>query len=84
MTDTNQALLIVVAVLLSIFIIICTMVAVAGYKLITTLKRVAEKAEETIDSVESAAEAFKEAQGKLVIFKLLNNLFKLVNKGNRK
>ena len=84
MNDNNEVLLIIVTVLLSLFIIICTAVAIAIFKLISVVRRVAEKAEDVIDSVESAAEVFKDTQGRLAFFKLVSNIFKMVQKRSRK
>jgi hypothetical protein len=54
---------------------------VAGLvKLVSSLRRVVEKAEEVVDSVESAAEVFKDTQGKLALIKVVRNIIKLVSK----
>ncbi len=63
------------------FFILCIAAVTVLIKLINSLRQVASKAEEAIDSVESAAEAFKNTQGKLAIFKLVNNIFKMTTKG---
>jgi hypothetical protein len=80
MDTTDQILLIVVTVLLSIFIIICIAVTVGLLKLVTALRQLVEKAEGVVDSVESAAEVFKDTQGKLAAFKVIRNIIKMVSK----
>lgn len=82
--QTETALLILLTTLLSILIIISIAVMVLVYKLITTLRRVAEKAEEVIDSVESAAEVLKDTSGKFAFFKLVQNIIKLMQKKGSK
>lgn len=81
MDTTNQVLLIVVTVLLSIFIIVCIAVTVGLLKLISSLRALVDKAEGVVDSVESAAEVFKDTSGKLALFKVIRNIIKMVNKG---
>lgn len=81
MDTTNQVLLIVVTVLLSIFITVCIAVTVGILKLVSALRELVEKAEGVVDSVESAAEVFKDTTGKLALFKVIRNIIKMVNKG---
>jgi hypothetical protein len=60
-------------------------IAVFGViKLISTARRVAEKAEGVVDSVEEAAEVFKSTSGKLTLFKLAKNIFNATQKRSRK
>jgi uncharacterized protein (UPF0335 family) len=50
-------------------------------KLISSLRRVAEKAEEVVDTVEeSAAEILRDTEGKLAFFKLIRNIIKVAKK----
>ncbi|MEK7594655.1 MAG: hypothetical protein AAB436_03395 [Patescibacteria group bacterium] len=84
MTTTQEVLIIVLTVLLSIFIIICTAFVVGLVQLLSSVKRVAAKAEDVIDSVESAAEVLKDTQGRLAFFKLVGNIMKLTQKGKKK
>lgn len=74
MTTTETALVLILVVLLSIFILICTLVAASMYKLIGSVREVVAKAESVIDSVETAAETLKDTSGKLAIFKLIRNI----------
>jgi len=84
MTTTDQVLLIVVAALLSIFLLICISVMVGVLKLIKALRDMVAKAEEVADSVESAAEVLRDTSGPLAMFKLIRNIMKATQKGRRK
>ena len=83
MTTTDQVLVIILITLLSIFFIMCIVAVTALVKLINATRQVVSKAEDVIDSVESAAEVFKNTQGKLAIFKLINNIIKMTYKGKK-
>lgn len=80
MTTTDQVLLIILTSLLSLFFILWIAVVVMILKLLGNVKRVVAKAEDVIDSVESAAEVLKDTQGRLAFFKLVRNIFKMVNR----
>ena len=77
MTTTDQVLIIILCVLLSIFFALCIAVMVGVLKLIGSLRQIVDKAEEAVESVESAAEVLKNSTGKLAFFKLLSNLIKM-------
>ena len=51
MNTTDQVLVIILTVLLSIFIIICTVAVVGLIKLINATREVVTKAEEVVDTV---------------------------------
>jgi hypothetical protein len=53
-------------------------------KLISSLRQMVERAEEAVESVESAAEILKDTSGRLALFKLLRNVMKLVQAKQRK
>lgn len=84
MTTTEEVLVIVLTVLLSIFIIVCIAFVTGLVQLLSTVRRVAAKAEDVIDSVESAAEVLKDTQGRMAFFKLVSNIMKLTQKGRKK
>lgn len=84
MTTTQEVLIIVLTVLLSVFFILCIALVVGLLQLLASVKRVAAKAEDVVDSVESAAEVLKDTQGRLAFFKLVGNIIKLTQKGNKK
>ncbi|HEX4773998.1 MAG TPA: hypothetical protein VH234_00580 [Candidatus Saccharimonadales bacterium] len=83
MTTTDQVLLIILTSLLSLFFIFWIAVIIIVIKLIGEVRRVVARAEEVVDSVESAAEVLRDTQGRLAFFKLVRNILKVVN-GRRK
>ena len=80
MSTTETVLLIVVTSLLSLFIVLCIAVTVVILKLVSSVKQVVAKAENAIDSVESAADIFKNVGGKVSIFKLVKNIIDLTQR----
>ena len=84
MTTYDQVLLTVLAVLLSLYFLLSVVAVAMGIKLLSSVKRVVEKAEDVVDSVEEAAEVFKQASGPLAVFKVINNIIKLSQKKGRK
>ena len=84
MTTTDQVLLIVVGALLSVFRLLCIGVMAGVLKLIKGLREMVAKAEEVVDSVESAAEVLRDTSGPLAMFKLMRNIMKASQKGRRK
>ena len=81
MTSTQETLTIILAVELAVFFLLLIITAVMGLKVASAVKRVADKAENVIDSVESAAEVLRDAKGKMAFFKLLNNIFGITRNG---
>jgi hypothetical protein len=51
---------------------------VAVLKLVQSIREVVLKAEEVVDSVESAAEVLKDTSGRLAFFKLVRNIMKMI------
>lgn len=83
MTTTDTVLLIILTSLLSLFFILCIALVIVLLKLLASVKRVVAKAEDVVDSVESAAEVFKDTQGRLAFFKLVRNIMKLVQRSRK-
>lgn len=83
MTTTDEVLVIILVCLLSVFFTMCIAAVIILIKLLNSIRQVVAKADEVIDSVESAAEVFKNTQGKLAIFKLINNVIKMTYKGKK-
>lgn len=83
MSTTDTVLLIILTTLLSIFFILCIAIAVGVLKLVGEVRRIAGKAENVVDSVESAAEVLKETQGRLAFFKLIRNIIKLAQRSRK-
>ena len=84
MTTTDTVLLIILTSLLSVFFILCIALVIGLLKLLANVRRVVDKAEEVVGSVESAAEVLKDTQGRLALFKLVRNIVKLMQKRSRK
>ncbi|HVI60694.1 MAG TPA: hypothetical protein VM535_00910 [Candidatus Saccharimonadales bacterium] len=78
MTTTDQVLIIVLCVLLSVFFTLCIAVMIVVLKLLSSIRQVVTKAEEVVDSVESAAEVLKDTTGRLAFFKLVRNIMKMM------
>ncbi|MGZ6005332.1 MAG: hypothetical protein ACXWLH_04245 [Candidatus Saccharimonadales bacterium] len=84
MSTVDQVFVIILSSLLTILFIIYIATAVLIYKLVQQLKYVAEKAEDVVDSVESAAEVFKDTGGRMALFKLIRNIYKMTKGGRKK
>lgn len=84
MTTTDTVLVIILVVLLSLFFALCIAAMVIVIQLLKSVKRVMAKAEDVVDSVESAAEVLRDTQGRLAFFKLVSNIIKLAKKRNKK
>jgi hypothetical protein len=80
MSTTDNVLLIVLTSLLSILIFIGILVTIAILNVVVSVRRVMAKAENVVDSVESAAEVITDAKGRLAVLKLVNNIIKMTNK----
>jgi uncharacterized protein YoxC len=83
MTTTDTVLLIILTSLLSLFFILCIALVIGLIKLLSSVRRVVAKAEDVVDSVESAAEVLKETQGRLAFFKLVRNIIKIVQRSRK-
>lgn len=77
MTTTDQVLIIILSVLLSVFFALCIAVMIGVLKLIGSVRQIVDRAEEAVESVESAAEVLKNTSGRLAFFKLIRNLIKM-------
>lgn len=80
MNTTDTVLLIILTSLLSIFFILCIAALVVVLKLLTNVKQVVAKADGVIDSVESAADIFKNVGGKLSLLSLVKNIFEMTQR----
>jgi hypothetical protein len=83
MTTTDTVLLIILTSLLSLFFVLCIALAIVLLKLLASVKRVVSKAEDVVDSVESAAEVLKDTQGRLAFFKLVRNIIKIAKRSRK-
>jgi uncharacterized protein YoxC len=83
MTTTDTVLLIILSSLLSLFFVLCIALVIVLLKLLASVKRVVNKAEDVVDSVESAAEVLKDTQGRLAFFKLVRNIIKIAKRSHK-
>ena len=85
MTPLETTLVIILIVLLSLFFILCIAAMVIVLQLLSAVKRTVAKAEDVVDTVETAAtEVLKDTSGRLAVFKLIRNLVKLAKKRSDK
>ncbi|HSW37268.1 MAG TPA: hypothetical protein VLG37_02770 [Candidatus Saccharimonadales bacterium] len=77
MTSTETALLIILAIFLALFLLLAIISAIISIKIFLSVKRVVAKAENVVDSVESAADVFKQASGPLAVLKVIKNIVNL-------
>lgn len=84
MDTTFNILVIVLACLLGIFLILSIITAVFVIKLVSSLRRVAAKGEQLVDSAEAAAEMFKKSAAPLSILRTLAGIVEAVKKHKEK
>ena len=78
MTTTDNVLLIILTSLLSLFFLLGIVALVYALQILGTVRRVVNRAEVVVDSVEAAADVLKDASGKMAIFKLFKNILDLM------
>lgn len=83
MTTTDSIFLIVLSSLLSLFTLLGIVILIMVLKLLGNVKRVVAKAENVVESVESAAEVLKDTSGRLAFFKLVRNIMKVVQRSQK-
>ena len=83
LSTTQQILLVILGAALAIFIILSIVVAVLVIRLLQSIRLITAKAEKVIESAEAAAEVFKNASGPIGIFKVVKNMFDMVQQHKR-
>jgi hypothetical protein len=83
MNTTDTVLVIILTALLGLFFSLCIAFVVVLIKLVNSIRAVVEKAESVVDSVEEAAEVFRDTQGKLAIIKLMRNIVKMAQRSRK-
>lgn len=76
MHNAESILVIILASVLTLFLLVAVAVLVAGLKLLRQARRIAAKAEAAVDSVGTAATILKDTSGPLALLKLLRNIIK--------
>jgi Na+-transporting methylmalonyl-CoA/oxaloacetate decarboxylase gamma subunit len=72
-------LVIINSVLLALFLILLIIATIFVLKLVKSVKRIAIKAEEVVDSAEAVTEAFKNVSGPMGALKLIKNIMEMVS-----
>lgn len=80
MTTTDHTILIILTSLLSLFFLLGIVVIIIIIKLLNSVRNVVAKADHVVDSVENAAEVFKNASGKLAVVRLVKNIVDLAHR----
>ncbi len=83
MDTTDRVLLIILTTLLSVFFVLCIAAVVIVIKLLKEVRMVIAKAEDVVDSVESATEVLRHTGDRVALFKLIKTIFKLSQKGRK-
>ncbi len=83
MDTTDRVLLIILTTLLSVFFVLCIAAVVIVIKLLKEVRLVIAKAEDVVDSVESATEVLRHTGDRVALFKLIKTIFKLAQKGRK-
>lgn len=83
-TTTEQILLIILSSALAIFLIIGIILGIKLIKIMDSIKRIADHAENVAENVEQTAAMFQKAAGPMAILKVLGNLGDLVQKRTKK
>ncbi len=84
MEDATVILIIILASVLSVFLVVSTVLITRVIALMKVLNRIAVKADEVVNNVESATEVLKKAAGPLAIGKLLMNVVNVVSKKGKR
>lgn len=83
MDTTDRVLVIILTTLLSVFFALCIAAVVIVIKLLKEVRLVVAKAEDVVDSVESATEVLRHTGDRVALFKLIKTIFKLSQKGRK-
>jgi type II secretory pathway pseudopilin PulG len=83
MEQAETILVIITSSLLSLLLLIGIVLAVVVIKLVRSIRRIADRAEDLIDSAESVTEAFRHASGPLALLKTVQNIVSMVNEHKR-
>jgi CHASE3 domain sensor protein len=76
--NAEAILVIIVSVTLTVFLVAAIVVLVLISKLIKSVRRMVEHAEQVVETAGTAAEMMRNASGPLALFKVLRNVMKTV------
>lgn len=80
MTTTETVLVIILIVELTVFFLLATIGAYFAVKIAQNVRTISDKAVVVVDNVESAAEALKDASGKLAVVKMVQNIVEMAQR----
>ncbi len=78
--NAEAVLVIIVSVTLTIFLTAAIVVLVFVAKLVASLRRIVDRAEQVVETAGTAAEMLRNASGPLAFFKVLRNIMRSVDK----
>lgn len=78
MNTAEQILVIILAAALALFLILSIIIASQVIRLMRRLQGLADRAQELVDSAESAAEMVRNTVGKLSVLKFAHSIFDMV------
>jgi uncharacterized membrane protein (UPF0182 family) len=84
MNTAEQILVVILASALAVFLTLAIVIAVQVIRLMKTLNRISERAEQFVDSAEKTAEAVKSAVGQLSVMRFMQNIVEMVHKKSKK
>ena len=84
MNTAEQILVVLLATALAVFLVLAITAAVYAIKLIKTLQKIADKAQEFVDSAEKTADLVKSAVGQLSLMRFVQNVVSMVQKRSKK
>lgn len=83
MNTAFNILVIALGSLLGIFLILSIIITILILKLLASVRRIAAKGEQVIDTAEAAAEVFAKAAGPIGVIKAVGNIIQTVQKHKR-
>lgn len=78
MDTATHVLVVILSTFLALFILLSIIVTIQAIRLLTTIQRIAHKAETVIESAENVGTIFKNAAGPLAIMKVIYNMTRVV------
>lgn len=80
MNNAESILVIIVSVTLTIFLIVAIVTLILIAKLVSSVKRIVEHAEQVVETAGEAAAMLRNASGPLAFFKVVRNIVKNIDK----
>jgi hypothetical protein len=84
MNTAEQILVIILSSALAVFLVLAIIIAVQVIRLMKVLNRVANKAQEVVDSAEKTAELVRGAVGQLSVMRFVQNVVNMVQNKAKK